>query len=207
MPSNRNGDVCMQIIPTTGLQTDFRKMEKRVKEVMEFSRWIQIDVSDTKFTSGKTFELELLKKTDLNIDSLLWDIHLMVNNPESWMEKCMFVGASRIIGQVEMMYDREKFVKRIKDEGLEVGLAFDVETDVDNIPEETDVVLLMGRKAGFGYFDFEMKVLEKIKKAKKMGFRVGVDGGVNLENIELIREAGADIVYSEVNYWDLKDVG
>ena len=197
----------MQIIPTTGLQTDFRKMEKRVKEVMEFSRWIQIDVSDTKFTSGKTFELELLKKTDLNIDSLLWDIHLMVNNPESWMEKCMFVGASRIIGQVEMMYDREKFVKRIKDEGLEVGLAFDVETDVDNIPEETDVVLLMGRKAGFGYFDFEMKVLEKIKKAKKMGFRVGVDGGVNLENIELIREAGADIVYSEVNYWDLKDVG
>ena len=194
----------MQIIPTTGLQTDFRKMEKRVKEVMEFSRWIQID---TKFTSGKTFELELLKKTDLNIDSLLWDIHLMVNNPESWMEKCMFVGASRIIGQVEMMYDREKFVKRIKDEGLEVGLAFDVETDVDNIPEETDVVLLMGRKAGFGYFDFEMKVLEKIKKAKKMGFRVGVDGGVNLENIELIREAGADIVYSEVNYWDLKDVG
>ena len=166
----------MQIIPTTGLQTDFRKMEKRVKEVMEFSRWIQIDVSDTKFTSGKTFELELLKKTDLNIDSLLWDIHLMVNNPESWMEKCMFVGASRIIGQVEMMYDREKFVKRIKDEGLEVGLAFDVETDVDNIPEETDVVLLMGRKAGFGYFDFEMKVLEKIKKAKNLVDKRGGGG-------------------------------
>jgi pentose-5-phosphate-3-epimerase len=103
------------------------------------------------------------------------------------------------------MSNRESFIKKIKDEGLEAGLAFDVATNISNIPKETDVVLLMGRKAGFGHLEFEKNVLTRIKKVKEMGFKVGVDGGIDIKNIELIRNAGADIVYSEVNYWDLKE--
>jgi len=195
----------MQIIPTTGLKKIFLEAEARIKSVREASSWIQIDVSDDIFTKGKTFELELINKIDTKTDDILWDIHLMVKEPEKWMEKCFFVGASRIIGQVEMMSNRESFIKKIKDEGLEAGLAFDVATNISNIPKETDVVLLMGRKAGFGHLEFEKNVLTRIKKVKEMGFKVGVDGGIDIKNIELIRNAGADIVYSEVNYWDLKE--
>jgi pentose-5-phosphate-3-epimerase len=63
----------------------------------------------------------------------------------------------------------------------------------------------MGRRAGFGYFEFEKKVLDKIKKVKDMGYIVGIDGGADVDNIKAIEEAGADILYSEVNYWKLRD--
>jgi pentose-5-phosphate-3-epimerase len=97
----------MQIIPTTGLQNDFFKMERWIGRIKDYSRWIQVDVCDGTFTFGKTFELEQLGRLDLNTSSLLWDIHLMVKDPINYVEKCMFIGASRIIGQVEMMSDRK----------------------------------------------------------------------------------------------------
>lgn len=209
MPFNRNGNPYMQIIPTTELQTDFYKAEARVKEVKDTSRWIQVDVLDDEFAPGKTFQLELLSKIDFNTDKLLWDIHLMVKEPDNWLEKCIFVGANRITGQVEMMKNREEFVNLVKTEGLEVGLAFDIETEVDNIPEETDLVLIMGRKAGYDELPLEEKIYEKIEKAKEIRekrnkkFLIAVDGGVNENNIEKLKEAGVDVVYSGNNYFGL----
>jgi ribulose-phosphate 3-epimerase len=157
------------------------------------------------FAAGKTFELELISKLDLKTDDILWDIHLMVKEPIDWIEKCLFIGANRITGQVEMMSDREKFVRTVKDEGLEVGLAFDIETAVDNIPEETDEILLMGRKAGFEEHPLDERIFNKIKETKKFKKTIAIDGGVNLENIEKLKKSGVEIVYSEVSYFDLKN--
>lgn len=190
----------MIIIPTV-LEKEFGKAELRIDKLRGVSKWVQIDVVDGVFSGGKSFELELLKT--IKGEDWLWDIHLMVKEPESWINKGMFVNASRIIGQVEMMSDKEAFVKKIKDEGLEAGLAFDVGTEIGEIPEEADLVLLMSRKAGFGEHDFESQITEKIKKVKEMGFRVGVDGGINLKNIKTIEEAGADIVYSGSDFDEL----
>jgi ribulose-phosphate 3-epimerase len=193
----------MQIIPTTGLQTNIFAVEKRVTEVKSFSRWIQVDVCDNKFAKGKTFELELLSKMDLNTNNILWDIHLMVNEPINWVEKCMFVGASRIIGQVEMMTDRQKFVEIIKNEGLEVGLAFDVNTEIKDVPDETDGILIMGRKAGFKPGDLDLRVFNRIELATKFEKQIAVDGGVSKKYIKLLEKAGANIVYSEKSYFEL----
>jgi len=193
----------MQIIPTTGLKKDFFEAEERIAIIKSSNRWIQIDVSDGVFTPGKTFELELLNKLDFNTDDVLWDVHLMVRQPLDWIEKCLFVGANRVIGQVEMMDDREKFVKMVKDEGLEAGLAVDIATEIGKIPEETDVILLMGRKAGFGVYPLDERIYKKIETVKKTGKLVAVDGGVTKENITRLEEAGADIVYSESNYFEL----
>lgn len=193
----------MQVIPTTGLKKDFGEAEEMIRQVKDFSRWIQVDVSDGEFTEGKTFFLELLNKLDFPSEEILWDIHLMVKEPINWLEKCLAVGASRIIGQTEMMSDREEFVRKIKDEGLEAGLAFDIDSELEEIPNETDLVLIMGRKAGFEHYDFEEKILKKIIKAKEKGFKVAVDGAVDTNNIREIETAGGEIVYSETNYWDL----
>ena len=107
------------------------------------------------------------------VESILWETHLMVNDPIKWVEKSMFVNASRMIGHVEMMPDREAFVKRVKDEGAEAGLAFDVDTEVENIPKETDLVLLMSRKVGFGSFPFDERIYERIKKAVEIREKIG----------------------------------
>lgn len=202
MPLGRNGNVCMQIIPTV-LEKNFRMAEERVKRVKDISSWIQVDVIDGAYNFDKSFELELINKFDIITDNLLWDIHLMVREPINWIEKCIFIGASRLIGQVEMMEDRQKFVEKVKLDGLEAGLGFDIETEIDNIPKETDVVLLMGRKAGFEMAEFDEKVINKIKKVKEMGFRVGIDGGVNLKNIGLLEKEGVGIIYSGNSYFDL----
>jgi len=163
------------------------------------SRWAQIDVIDGKFCEGKSFELENLKVWEW-AEKMLWDIHLMVKEPIKWIEKCMFVGASRIVGQVEMMDDLGKFVSRIKDMGLEAGVAFDIGTKIEKVPKDTDWVLLMGRKAGFGQFELDKLVFEKIVRVKEMGFKVSVDGGVDAKNIRQLEEAGVDIIYSGSNF-------
>lgn len=187
----------MQIIPTI-FEKEFVKAEEKIQALKKFTKWMQIDVTDDVFTPGKTFELELLSKIEME-EIILWDIHLMVKEPIKWLKKCEFIGASRVTGQVEMMSNKEDFVNKVKDMGMEAGLAFDVETSLIEIPSDTDLILLMGRKAGFGEAKFEKKILEKISGEKKFA----VDGGVNKENIEMVRNTGVQIVYSGAAYLDL----
>ncbi len=189
----------MEIIPTI-LDKDFYMAETKIGLVKEMARWAQIDVIDGFFTEGRSFELELLSRIPEN-DQLLWDIHLMVKEPVKWVEKCLFVGAVRVIGQVEMMEDRENFIRTVKDTGMEAGVAFDIGTEVEGIPQETDLVLLMARKSGFGNWITDEKIFEKIKKVREtreksnLEFKIGVDGGVDENNILKYQEAGVDIVY------------
>lgn len=188
----------VKIIPTV-LEKNIFEAEKRVSQVKNRSKWIQIDVIDGIFLPEKSMELELVSRLD-GVENILWDIHLMVKEPVNWLEKCIFIGATRVTGQVEMMSDREEFVKQVKDAGMEAGLAFDIKSDVDDIPEETDVVLLMGRKAGFGWKEMDNNIYQKLKIAKEMkkerDYLIGVDGGVTVDNIDKLGEAGVDIVYS-----------
>ncbi|MEI8067571.1 MAG: hypothetical protein WCG91_01280 [Candidatus Shapirobacteria bacterium] len=189
----------MQIIPTI-LEKQFDLAEEKIKLIKDEIRWIQIDVIDNVYLPGKTFELERLTRSQLNTENILWETHLMVNEPIKWIEKSNFIDAARIIGQVEMMSDLEEFVSKVKDTA-EAGLAFDIETEIKEIPEETDLVLLMARKAGFESQEFDDRIFEKIEKLKIMReerdlrFKIGVDGGINENNIEKLKEAGVDVAY------------
>ncbi len=190
----------MRIVPTI-LEKEFLKAEEKINLVKDLVDWIQIDVIDGKFISGKTFELEQLSRIK-ETEACLFDIHLMVEKPQKWINKCLFVGASRIIGHIEAIEDRDDFIRSVKNEGVEAGLAIEIDSSIDeNIPDETDVVLLMARKAGFGDYQFNEQVFEKIKKAvlvrSKLGlnYTIGVDGGIRLENIKRLAEAGVDIAY------------
>ena len=97
----------MQIIPTI-LEKDYITAHEKIRRVKDELKWIQVDVIDDCFRPGKTFELELLTRIELNLDNNLWEIHLMVKEPIKWIEKCNFVGATRIIGQVELMNNLEE---------------------------------------------------------------------------------------------------
>ena len=192
----------MEIIPTI-LEKEWEKVVERLGQIGETTEWVQIDVIDGVFAEGKTFELENLKKWP---EKKKWEIHLMVKEPIDWVNKCQEAGVARIIGQVEMMADRKAFVDRVKKAGMEAGLGFDIETKIEEIPKETDILLLMARKAGFQMADFEEKAWEKIKEAKKWGIRRGVDGGVRKEILEKLREEGVDIVYSGSKYLEFLNV-
>ncbi len=201
----------MIVIPTI-LEKDILRAEERILGIKEETRWIQIDVCDGVWEDGRSFELELITKVE-GIENNLLDMHLLVKNPISWINKCIFAGGSRIIGQVEMMSDREEFIGKVKDEGLEAGLAFDIDTAIEGeIPTETDIVLLMARQAGFGVYKFDDKVMDKIKNLKEirnkrgLDFLIGVDGGIGVKEAKILKSAGVDVIYcgsqySEVNQY------
>jgi len=194
------------IIPTV-FDKNYRQAEEKINRAIKLTRWLQIDVTDGIFTEGKTFELELLAETNEQLSALL-DIHLMTKEPISWINKCMFVGASRIIGQVEMMSNRKEFVNRVKNEGMEAGLAFDIETEIGDIPQDTDVVLIMARKAGFGDRPIDERVWGKIEQAislrntREGQYAVGVDGGISEDNIDKFDKAGVNIFYCGKAIWE-----
>lgn len=189
----------MQIIPTI-LEKEFSRAENNILAVKDYFKWIQIDVIDGYFSFGKTFELELINKIK-QVENILWDVHLMVKEPKNWIKKCEYINTSRIIGQVEMMSDVNYFIKTVKDAGLEAGLAYDTETDIGEIPQETDIVLLLGRKSGFNPQPFCEETFEKIKKLtqirqeKGLNFKISVDGGVNENNIGRLKKEGVEIAY------------
>jgi len=189
----------MQIIPTI-LEKDFAQAQNNILAVKDDFKWIQIDVIDGYFSFGKTFELELINKID-QVENILWDIHLMVKEPKNWIKKCDFISASRIIGQVEMMSDKDFFIKTIKDMGIEAGLAYDINTEIEEITQDTDIVLLLGRKAGFEPEPFDDLIFEKIKKLiqirkeKRLNFKISVDGGINEKNIGQLKNEGVEIAY------------
>ncbi len=170
---------------------------------------IQIDVIDGRFLPGKTFELELINRIE-GVENILWETHLMVKEPINWIEKSLFVNCHRIIGQVEAMSDREKFVKTVKDTGAEAGLAWDIETEINWVPAETDVVLLLGRKAGFGEEEFDKKVWQKVEKLRRIrqerddNFKIALDGGMTESKITKAKTMGVEIAYCGRSVFDGK---
>ena len=190
----------MQIIPTI-LEKEFGLAQIKIRQAKNISKWIQIDVIDGKFESGKTFELELVNTISETTENILWEIHLMVKEPKNWIEKCSFVNACRIIGQVEMMTDRNEFITQVKNLGMEAGLGIDIDTEIGEIPPETDLVLLLTRKAGFKRYDLDKKVFEKIEMLKKirdkkgLKFKIGCDGGIDETNIGELNRVGVGIAY------------
>ena len=94
---------------------------------------------------------------------------------------------------------RNYFVKTVKDIGVEAGLAYDVDTEIGEIPKEVDMILLLSRKAGFEPYLFDEKIFKKIiklneiRQEKGLNFVIGVDGGINEKNIGQLNSAGVEV--------------
>jgi len=162
---------------------------------------VQIDIIDGVFANNKTIDPSVLGSIDT---SLKLDFHLMVDEPISWVEKCVGLGADRIIGQIEKMSSQVEFIGKVTSTGLKVGLAIDLETPVSKLDSlvlnNLDVILVMSVKAGFGGQKFDTEVLSKIKLLDEIRsrdntpFRICDDGGITLDKIGDVRREGVDEV-------------
>ncbi len=197
----------VEIIPAiltdniTGLTEKLKIIDNEILANDAPVKRVQIDVIDGQFVNNKTVDPVNM----LGIETLLsLDFHLMVHQPVNWIEKCANAGADRIIGQIEMMSSQTEFVERVSETGLYVGLAVDLETPVEKLDPvvltNVDVILLMAVSAGWGGQKFDARVLDKIKKLDeirsrdKTPYRICVDGGETVDNIDETHFAGADEV-------------
>ena len=207
----------MQIVPGI-LTNNLQLFKQRVGLAQEAAKkglieWAQVDLIDGVFAEELTVFPSDLDVWSRKYDPLKFEAHLMVSkeNLEDWLWRAIQdAGVDRGIIQIESVGDQLELVKRIracKACETEVGFSLDVETPVSVLDKEVlkklDVIQIMTVKTGASGQKLMPEMLEKVRhlvemrRVQGLGFRVEVDGGVNLENIKQLRDLGVDL--AEVN--------
>jgi ribulose-phosphate 3-epimerase len=184
-----------KIIPAI-LTKDIVDLEYKFKQLQGLTDWVQIDIMDGTLVPNTSISLEDIF-TIGNAKDFSLEAHLMVSNPETYFPDCKKNNIQRVIFHVEALGDIKNTLVKAAAFSFEKGLALNPETPIDAIMpyiHTIDVVLLMSVHPGFQGQQFIMQTLDKVKELKKISptLRIEVDGGINLDNIHMLSEAGAD---------------
>ncbi len=184
------------------LSADFSKLYEEIKAVEKSgASWIHVDVMDGHFVPQISMGVPIVKSLR-NITKLPLDVHLMVNEPEKFIEQFANAGADYISFHYEATPDPMRVVSKIKSFKLKAGIALNPHTPVCVLEEalsHIDYVLIMTVSPGFGGQKFITSMLDKIKKLKNMisqknlNVLIEVDGGVKDNNIKQLKHAGVDV--------------
>ena len=186
------------------LSANFAKMGEEVKSLEENGAdVVHCDVMDGVFVNNITFGIKMVE--DLRkITTLPLDCHLMIVHPEKYVERFAKAGADIITVHFEACQDNlEDVLKLIKSTGVKCGAVINPDTPVEKIASVIplcDMVLVMSVFPGFGGQKFIPEALNKLREVKAIADKAGkeidieIDGGVNMENVALVKEAGANVI-------------
>jgi ribulose-phosphate 3-epimerase len=181
-----------EIIPGI-LEKEWSSIERKIEQVLPFAKTIQVDVIDGKFSNEITFiDPQPFKKYT---SQLLFECHLMVNEPISYVEKFAKAGFKRFIGHIEKMSSQKDFIDYARGLG-EAGLAIDTSTSLEAIDVDfnyPDCFLAMSVKAGHSGQVFLPEMIEKIKTLRdKTANPIEVDGGAHEATVGILKSMGVN---------------
>jgi ribulose-phosphate 3-epimerase len=185
------------------LSADFRNIEKEIKKV-ERCRvdLLHLDIMDGHFVPNITFGSMIVRAIN-ECTTLPLDVHLMIENPDSYVESFVKSGADYLTVSIEACRHLHRSISLIKSFNVKAGCALNPATPfelVKPVIKELNLLLLMTVNPGFGGQKFIHSVLPKIEEAKKfiqehkLKIEIEVDGGMNPETSKLVKEAGAAIL-------------
>ncbi len=196
------------------LSANFAKLGDEVKEVEEAGAdLIHIDVMDGHFVPNITIG-PLIVEAIRPVTSLHFDVHLMIENPENYIQNFVHAGADYISVHVEACKHLHRTIHQIKETGVRAGVVLNPATPVEMIRDvltDVDLVLLMTVNPGFGGQKFIPNVLKKIEQVRRwrdeqnLHFEIEVDGGINAETAKLCVAAGADVLVAGSYIFNNKD--
>jgi ribulose-phosphate 3-epimerase len=192
----------LKIAPSI-LSADFATLGKEVEAITKAGAdYIHVDVMDGHFVPNLTIGPNVVKAIR-SYSPLPFDVHLMIEPPEPFIEQFAEAGADIITVHAEAVTHLDRVIAQIKDCGKKAGVSLVPSTPpevLDYVLPELDLVLVMSVNPGFGGQQFIPKSLEKIRELRYMIEETGkdidleVDGGINMQTAELAFEAGANVL-------------
>lgn len=191
------------LIAPSVLAANFQNLEKDFEMVnASEADWYHVDVMDGRFVPNISFGMFIIKQMKAMATKPL-DVHLMIVEPEKYIEQFREAGADVITVHYEACPHLHRTIQQIKDTGAKAGVALNPHTPVsvlEDIIEELDLVCLMSVNPGFGGQKFIYQVIPKVRKLKEMitsrntKTLIEIDGGVGLQNAEELLKAGANVL-------------
>ena len=164
--------------------------------------WVHVDVMDGHFVPNLTFGPKMV--ADLHKATRLpLDVHLMIEGPDGWVDHYVDAGAAYVVVHVEAARDVAATLSRIRARGAKAGITLNPDTPVEAILPylaEVDLALVMSVSPGFGGQKFIESAIGKLQRLRKeidarhLAVELEVDGGVKLDNVRRVIEAGASVV-------------
>lgn len=191
----------MMIIAPSILSADFSQLGQELEKIST-AEWVHIDVMDGQFVPNISFGAPIIESIRPLSDKY-FDTHLMIQEPERFIEDFAKAGSNNITIQVEASQHPHRAIQMIKKFDLDAGLAINPGTPVSLIEPllgDLDLILVMTVNPGFGGQDFiestveKVKILDRLRKEKAYDYQIQVDGGINDQTGALCREAGADVL-------------
>lgn len=192
----------IQMAPSI-LSADFSHLAEQVKLVEEAGAEIlHIDIMDGHFVPNLTFGPALVKSLRKE-SKMRFDVHLMVEYPEKYIEDFADAGADHISFHIEATPHAHRVIQQIKERGITAGIAVNPATPLDGLKyilQDLDMVVLMTVNPGFGGQKFIPNVVPKIQVLSRhleqiqSSCQIEVDGGINLKTAPMVAKAGAQIL-------------
>lgn len=186
------------------LSADFSKLGEEVLKLHDAGAdFIHIDVMDGEFVPNITFGMPVIKAIRNKTDKV-FDVHLMINNPQRYIDEFIEAGADIITIHYEAERHLDRAIQYIKSKGVKAAVALNPATPtmvLKDIIANLDMVLIMSVNPGFGGQKFISYSLDKIREVKEMAIKannadilIQVDGGVDKNNVKDVIEAGANVI-------------
>ncbi|WP_018674459.1 ribulose-phosphate 3-epimerase [Riemerella columbina] len=192
-----------KLIAPSLLSADFGNLQRDIEMINRSQAdWFHVDVMDGRFVPNISFGFPVMKTIKTHAKKFV-DVHLMIEQPENYVEAFIDGGADLVSVHYEACIHLHRTIKLIQDKGVKAGVVLNPSTPVsilEDIISEVDLVLLMSVNPGFGGQKFIENTYKKIRQTKELildqnaSALIQVDGGVTPHNAKKLYDAGADVL-------------